>query len=188
MTTIEIIGALIGLLYLWLEYKASIWLWPVGVLMPFFYIYIFFTGKFYANMGINVYYLIASIYGWLQWKKNDSAGVERPISHLPKRFIPWLVVLCVALSVLIAGILIRYTDSPVPYADAFITALSILAMWMLAHKYIEQWGLWFVANAFATGIYFHQGLFPTSILFAIYTIVPLFGYKKWKGLMNTPIK
>ncbi|MDR0843847.1 MAG: nicotinamide riboside transporter PnuC [Tannerella sp.] len=186
MTTIEIIGALTGLLYLWLEYKADIRLWPVGVLMPLFYIYIFFTGKFYANMGINVYYLVASVYGWIQWKKNVSAGVELPVSHLPKRFILRLVVLGAALFGLIAGVLICYTDSPVPCADAFITALSILAMWMLAHKYVEQWGLWFVANAFAAGIYFYQGLYPTSILFVIYTIVPIFGYKKWKELIDNP--
>ena len=60
---IEIVAAAIMLIYLWLEYKASIWLWPVGVVIPLFYIYIYFVNKFYADMGINMYYLVASAYG-----------------------------------------------------------------------------------------------------------------------------
>ena len=70
---IEIVAAAIMLIYLWLEYKASIWLWPVGVVIPLFYIYIYFVNKFYADMGINIYYLVASAYGWFRWWKSESA-------------------------------------------------------------------------------------------------------------------
>src|SRR5690554_2849532 len=72
MQTIEIIGAVVGLLYLYLEYKANRWLWPVGVLMPIVYIWIFFQSKFYADMGVNVYYFFASIYGWIRWNRYSS--------------------------------------------------------------------------------------------------------------------
>ena len=70
---IEIVAAAIMLIYLWLEYKASIWLWPVRVIIPLFYIYIYFVNKFYADMGINIYYLVASAYGWFRWWKSESA-------------------------------------------------------------------------------------------------------------------
>ena len=69
---IEIVAAAIMLIYLWLEYKASIWLWPVGVVISLFYIYIYFVNKFYADMGINIYYLVASAYGWFRWWKSES--------------------------------------------------------------------------------------------------------------------
>ena len=85
--------------------------------------------------------------------------------------------------IVIAFILIRFTDSPVPYGDSFTTTLSIIAMWMLAHKYIEQWWLWIAVNVVSTGLYFWKGLYPTALLFVVYSIIPIFGYFKWKKMM-----
>ena len=188
MEYIEIAGAVIGLLYLYLEYRASVYLWPVGVIMPLFYIYIFFVSRFYADMGIYIYYLFASIYGWIRWNKSASQEQSLAISHMPYRY--WGVAL-LALSILFAGIawiLIRFTDSPVPFGDSFTTALSIVAMWMLANKYIEQWGLWIVVNVVSCALYAWKGLYPTALLYVVYSIVPVFGYFKWKQLMLSELK
>jgi nicotinamide mononucleotide transporter len=182
VTTIEIIGALVGLLYLRLEYGASIWLWPVGVVMPAFYIYIFFAGKFYADMGINVYYLFASVYGWIRWATVRSVPAAARIASLPcRRWLPLSLVFA-GMFGLIAYILYVYTDSPVPLGDAFTTALGIVAMWLLAHKYMEQWLLWVAVNAVSTGLYFQRGLYPTAVLFLIYAAVSVFGYLKWRKM------
>ena len=188
MEYIEIAGAVIGLLYLYLEYRASVYLWPVGVIMPLFYIYIFFVSRFYADMGIYIYYLFASIYGWIRWNKSASQVQSLTISHMPFRY--WSVAL-LALSILFAGIaciLIRFTDSPVPFGDSFTTALSIVAMWMLANKYIEQWGLWIIVNVVSCALYAWKGLYPTALLYVVYSIVPVFGYFKWKQLMLSELK
>lgn len=188
MEYIEIAGAVIGLLYLYLEYRASVYLWPVGVIMPLFYIYIFFVSRFYADMGIYIYYLFASIYGWIRWNKSASQEQGLAITHMPFRY--WSVALP-ALSILFAGIawiLIRFTDSPVPFGDSFTTALSIVAMWMLANKYIEQWGLWIVVNVVSCALYAWKGLYPTALLYVVYSIVPVFGYFKWKQLMLSELK
>ena len=179
MATIEIIGALISLLYLRLEYKANIWLWPVGVITPLIYIYIFFTGKFYAIMGINVYYLFACIYGWYSWKRNTGGEPCAGIARLPLRLVGVLSGIFAALFAVIAWILLCFTDSPVPYGDALTAALSIVAMWMLAHKYAEQWLVWIVVNMISAGLYYQQELYPTSVLYAVYAIVSIFGYLKW---------
>ena len=182
MTTIEIFGALISLLYLRLEYKANRWLWPVGMITPLIYIYIFFANKLYAVMGINGYYLFASIYGWYCWKKKDQEVVDFKIVRLPLRLVWKLFSIFAVLFLLIAWILVRYTDNPIPYGDALTTALSIVAMWMLAHKYAEQWLVWLVVNTVSAGLYFWMGLVPTSILFFIYAVVSVFGYLKWRKL------
>lgn len=185
MQTIEIIGALIGLVYLYLEYKANKWLWPVGVLMPVVYTYIFFQSKFYADMGINIYYFFASIYGWIMWTRRKKSDTEQLISHTPSRFVLPLLVAGVALFSVIAFVLIRYTDSPIPYGDSFTTTVSILAMWMLAHKYIEQWWLWIAVNVVSCGLYIWKGMhIATILLFVVYSIVPFFGYVEWKRLMK----
>lgn len=185
MQTLEIIGAVIGLIYLYLEYKANRWLWLFGVIMPVVYIVIFYQSKFYADMGINIYYFFASIWGWMVWtKKKKNSAKNGKISHTPTRFIVPLTLAGIAIFTLIAFILVNYTDSPVPYGDAFTTALSIIAMWMLAFKYIEQWGLWFLVNSISCGLYFWKDLHYTSGLFAIYAVISIFGYFKWKRMMK----
>ncbi len=180
---LEFAGLLIGLLYLYLEYKANIWLWPVGVIMPLVYIVIFYRSKFYADMGIYIYYFFVSIYGWYIWSKSLKQTDEILISHLPLRYVSKLTVIFLILFAAIACILIRFTDSPVPYGDSFTTSLSIVAMWMLAHKYIEQWLLWIGVNAVSTGLYVWKGLDTTAVLFSIYSIISIFGYFKWKRMM-----
>ena len=184
MTTIEILGALISLLYLRLEYKANIWLWPVGVITPLIYIYIFLASKLYAVMGINVYYLFASLYGWYCWKKNDTGEPGFKIVRLPLHFIWRLFSIFAVLFLLIAWILTRYTDNPIPYGDALTTSLSIVAMWMLAYKFAEQWLVWLVVNTVSAGLYFRMGLYPTSVLYVIYAVVSVFGYLKWRKLIQ----
>lgn len=183
MDILEIIGAAIGLLYLYLEYKANIWLWPVGIIMPIIYIYIFYESKFYADMGIYIYYFFASIYGWYIWTRSAKKTKEVIIAHTPFKYIGKLIALFVVIFAAIAFLLIRFTDSPVPFGDSFTTSLSILAMWMLAHKYIEQWWLWIVVNIVSTGLYYWKGLYPTAFLFVVNSIIPIFGYLKWKKMM-----
>lgn len=181
MEYMEIIGAVIGLLYLYLEYKVSIYLWPVGVIMPVVYMYIFYRSGFYADMAFNGYYLAASVYGWWKWRTAEHKDVETAaVRHTPPKYVSPLLASFLLLFVIISVILKRYTDSPVPLGDGFTTALSIVALWMLAHKLIEQWGLWMVVNAVSCGLYFWKGLYPTGALFAVYTIVPVFGYRQWK--------
>lgn len=183
MEIIEVAGVIIGLLYLYLEFKASVWLWPVGVVMPLIYIIIFYNSKFYADMGIYIYYFFASIYGWYVWTRSTKKGADSSITHTPLNYYGKLSLLFIVIFIGIAFILIRFTDSPVPYGDSFTTSLSIIAMWMLAHKYIEQWWLWIGVNVVSTGLYLWKGLYPTALLFIIYSIIPFFGYFKWKKLM-----
>ena len=183
MDIFELIGVAVGLLYLYLEYKANIWLWPVGVIMPIVYIYIFYENKFYADMGIYIYYFFASIYGWYIWTRSIKKTDQVLISHTPIKYIGKMIGLFSLVFIVIAFILIRFTDSPVPYGDSFTTTLSIIAMWMLAHKYIEQWWLWIAVNVVSTGLYFWKGLYPTALLFVVYSIIPIFGYFKWKKMM-----
>lgn len=187
---IEIIGAVIGLIYLYLEYKANFWLWPVGILMSLFYLVIFFHGKFYADAALNLYYIVANVYGLALWSKHriekEQVVVDDlPIIHTPNNKIVLLILVFVGLWISIFLVLHRFTDSPVPIGDAFTTALSIVAMWMLAKKQLEQWLLWFAVDLVSTILYIWKGLYPTAALYVVYTIVAVLGYFRWKKSMQT---
>ncbi len=187
---IEITGAVIGLIYLYLEYKANVWLWPVGIVMSIFYVVIFFHGKFYADAAVYLYYIGANAYGLFQWTRSRKKPLEEtggttdlPITHVPaKRILP-LAAITFTLWMILYLILRTVTDSPIPLGDAFTTAVSIVATWMLAQKYLEQWMLWIVVNIVSTILYFWKGLYPTGILFIVYVIVAVFGYFRWKKEM-----
>lgn len=193
MNYLEIIGTLVGLIYLWLEYKVSIWLWVANVVMPAIYVMVYYQAGLYADFGINIYYLIISFYGIYYWWKGrkqqfaeqtKEAQEALPITRTPMQTWKLLAVVCTGLLVAIAFILIRYTDSTVPWMDSLTTALSIVAMWMLARKYVEQWLVWIVVDALSAGLYVYKELYFTAGLYALYTVIAYFGYKEWIRLMN----
>jgi nicotinamide mononucleotide transporter len=177
----EILGVIVGLVYLWLEYKANIWLWVAGIIMPVCYIYVFYQSKFYAGMTINIYYLFASIYGLNKWHKEANPEDKMPaVKRFPLRFVPVVLAVVGALFLIINYLLVHFTDSNVAVGDSLITALSIAGMWMLAHKYLEQWLVWIIANLISVFVYMNNGLVFTGILYLVYTIVSIFGYFNWK--------
>jgi nicotinamide mononucleotide transporter len=185
---IEIVGALLSLIYLFLSIKQKIWLWPVGLLSAVFYVIVFYQSKFYADMSLNVYYFFISIYGWLTWsgaksRKNIVLHVRRARSK--ERVI--LVLLIIAIFGLLGYFLDNYTDSPIPYWDAFTTSGSIIATWMLAKKIIEHWIIWVVVDLVSLGLYIEKGLYPTASLFAVYAIMAIFGYLSWKRIIKTSL-
>jgi nicotinamide mononucleotide transporter len=81
-------------------------------------------------------------------------------------------------------LLVTFTDSTVPVADAFTTALSIVGLWMMARKYVEQWLVWFVVDIVCCGLYLFKGLYFYCGLYGIYTIISSFGYNKWLKMMK----
>ena len=189
MDYLEIIGTIIGLVYLWLEYHASIYLWVASVVMPVVYTFIFFDAGLYADMGIQIYYVLASVYGFICWRwaisrKNKAASIERlKIAHTPHRLITPLSIISIVLTFIIAYILISFTDSNVPWWDSVTTSLSIVAMWLMARKYIEQWWVWLIVDVVSAGVYIYKDLYFTAGLYALYAVIAYFGYKKWKELM-----
>ena len=184
---LEIIGTLVGLLYLWLEYRASIYLWAASIVMPAIYIFVYYDAGLYADFGINIYYLGAALYGWTVWRygNKDNAQAELPITHIPTRSILKASFVFVIAFAAIAWLLIHHTDSDVPWCDAFTTALSIIGMWMLARKYVEQWWVWMVVDAACVGLYIYKELHFTAALYALYALVALFGWMNWKKIMKS---
>ena len=187
---LELTGTLVGLIYLWLEYRASIWLWLAGLIMPAIYVFVYYDAGLYADVGINIYYLLASVYGIIYWawgrkKSKDEPAQEIPITLTPKRQYLPLLTISVVLTIAIAQILINFTDSNVPWADSFTTALSIVGMWMLARKYCEQWLIWIMVDVVCSVLYVYKELYFTAGLYALYAVIAYFGYLKWKKMMET---
>jgi nicotinamide mononucleotide transporter len=115
----------------------------------------------------------------------DPLGKEElPITRTSLKIWVNLSLVSIGLFGVMAVVLINFTDSPVPYGDAFVTALSITATWMLARKLIEQWWIWVVVNIVSLGLFIWKELYPTSILFFFYFTMAVVGYYQWKKEME----
>ncbi len=186
---VEILGVIFSLLYLLLCIRQNILLWPLGIASALLYMVVFYQSKFYADMGLNGYYVVISIYGWFLWRKGSGEGGSGlRVSRIGKRNALILLVITAAAFAGIGMMLDRYTDSPVPYWDAFTTAVSFTATWMLARKILENWILWIIVDAVSMGLYLYRGLYPTLFLFAIYTTMAVIGYMKWFRAYKTGLQ
>jgi nicotinamide mononucleotide transporter len=183
---IELLGAILGIAYIFFSIRQSILTWPVGLLTSVLYVWVFFVSKLYADMGLQVYYVVISIYGWYEWLRGNQSNHSEPIqvSRLSVKLGFSLSIVSLFLFLLIWFVLKNYTDSPVPMADAFATALSIVATWMLARKILEHWLVWIFVDAFSIGLFWYKDLLPTVILFVVYTVMAYVGYREWKRELN----
>lgn len=150
-----------------------------------FYVVVFFQTKFYADMSLQFYYVFISIYGWINWKGGNQAdGEELPVGKTSMRLWLQLIAVTIVIYFIYYFVLIKFTDSTIPKADSLVGALSIVGTWMLARKLIENWLIWIIADGLCVGLYVYKGLFPTVILFVIYTIMSVDGYWQWKKTLK----
>ncbi|MCD8211376.1 MAG: nicotinamide riboside transporter PnuC [Prevotella sp.] len=183
---IDILSTCLGLAYIILEYRASIALWVVGIIMPAIDIYLFYSVGLYADFGMAIYYTLAAIYGYAMWKFSPKTKETKAlkITHISKKkYFPMGIVFLLFWTA-IYFILKTYTPSNVPLTDSFINALSIIALWALAHKYIEQWFIWIVVDIVSSVLYAYKGIPFKASLYALYVVIAIFGYIKWKRLIK----
>ncbi len=179
----ELIAAALGFIAIFLQIKQNVWYWLVSIIMVTMYIYIYIDAKLYADMSLQVYYLLISFYGWYMWlfgKQVNNHKTELKVSQTKNRLRYILGALSVVLFFAIAWFLIHFTNSDLPYWDSFTTSLSFIATWMLARKKIENWIVWIIVDAVSVGIYVYKELYPTAVLFLFLTILAFVGYRKWK--------
>ena len=181
---LDILTTILGLFYIWLEYRASIWLWFFGIVMPALDIYLYWSHGLYGDAGMACYYTVAAVYGLAVWKfrKSDTFEKELPITHMPIRlYLPTAVCFFLAW-VATYYILIRWTNSTVPLLDSFTNALSFVGLWALARKYIEQWWFWIVVDVVCCVLYVQKGIPFKAGLYGLYVVIAIAGYFKWKQL------
>lgn len=184
--SLEIAGFITGLAYLWFEYHANRLVWLTSMIMPMISVWVYFRSGLYADFAINIYYLVIAVYGYIAWSigSKRKEGPALRITHTPARMYVMLVCALAVIFTVLAYILVNFTPSNVPYYDAFTTALSIVAMWMMARKYAEQWLAWLIVDAVCIGLYYYKQIYFYSALYAVYTVIAALGYRKWLSLMR----
>ena len=184
--TLQIIGVALGLLYLYFEYKANIWLWVIGLIMPIVHGTLYFRQGLYADFSMELYYILAGIYGLIAWRRGDKKSKsELKISYTPR--VAWVAIVgvYVLLHATIYMLLATFTDSNVPFWDSLTTSLSVVAYWLLSRKYVEQWLVWLAVDVITVGLYIYKDIPLTAGLYALYSALAIAGYMRWRRVIES---
>ncbi|MDH5400616.1 MAG: nicotinamide riboside transporter PnuC [Cyclobacteriaceae bacterium] len=179
-SALEAGGIVFGLASVWYAKKENILVFPTGIVSVLIYIYICAQFKLYADMSINGYYLVMSIYGWVVWGRTDMEKQHIPITACNTREKALYILSAVVAFFIIRFVLMGYTDSDVPNWDALTTAIFVVGMVLMARKKIENWVAWIVGDAISIPLYLYKGLAFTSFQFLVFTLMAVWGYMTWR--------
>ncbi len=180
----EVFGFVTGAACVALLVRQNIWNWPLGIANNLAFIVLFYRTGLYADVGLQGFYIAISIYGWWSWLHGGRDHGALIVSRV-KPAIGVLLVLAVALiTASLTWLLRRYTNSTVPVLDSLITALSLVAQFMMTRKWIENWPVWIVANCISVGLLIYKGLYVASALYLVYQVLCVMGLLEWKRALQ----
>jgi nicotinamide mononucleotide transporter len=181
---LDITTTILGLIYIWLEYRAHIALWVVGIVMPALDVYLYYSHGLYGDAGMAVYYTLAAHYGFCFWKfkKTKTQHLDLPIIPMPKSYYLPAAVFFLAAWGTTYYILITWTNSTVPVLDSFTNALSFVGLWALARKFLEQWLFWIAVDVVCAVLYVQKGIPFKAGLYGLYVVIAVMGYFKWRSM------
>lgn len=180
MSGIEWIAAIAGAISVYLSARENIWSWPTAIVNVGLYIFIFRESGLYSDMGLQVVYLVLSIYGWYEWLHGGTNKTKLEVSKASGRV--WLVsgVAGVVGGLVIWSITRRLHGVSIPSIDAGLTATSLVAQWMMTRKILENWILWIVADIVYVPMYIYKHLYVTSGLYLVFLVLAIMGLVEWK--------
>ncbi|MDD3033886.1 MAG: nicotinamide riboside transporter PnuC [Bacteroidales bacterium] len=181
-TIVEIVGAIAGLLYVYLEIVQKSSMWIVGGISALIYITVFLDSGLYAAGFLQVCFLLMSIYGWILWRKSGDDSDSDKVKRLGRKKMLFSILATTLLYVIVTFSLINYSSDPMPFVDSLIAVLSLLATYWVTGKHAENWIVWIINNSIAIYLYASQGLYPTVLLYTVYLIAALIGYRHWRKL------
>lgn len=176
---LEVVAVIFGILSVWFARKENIWVYPTGIVNVLVYVYLCFFAGLYADMAINAFYFVMSVFGWYNWSRRDESLQHVPISTLSmKQWLFYILLIAVAFGI-IYYVLLNFTDSTVPLFDSFTTSLFIAGMWLMAIKKIENWLLWILGDVLVIPMFAIKGLAFTSVQYIVFLILAVMGYIEW---------
>lgn len=186
VTWLELLAAALGLAMVVCNIRTLHWGWPLAALSSALYLLLFWHSALYGQALLQCVFIAVSLWGWRQWLRGmDSDGSALRIGRLTPRGWMWTLGASALLWAALGWALQRHTDSTVPWWDGFTTALSLVAQVLLARKRLENWALWLVVNALSVGLFAHQALWPTVLLYAVFTVLSVVGWRAWRAQHRT---
>ncbi len=179
-SSLEWIAVVAGILSVWFSMRQNILVYPTGIVSVIIYVYIAFNYKLYADMGVNSYYFVMSVYGWYHWKDTKGKADQIPITINNRNENLISLSILIGSFIILSFVLSNFTDSDVPFWDSATTCFAITGMWLMARKKLENWIAWIITDLISIPLYFYKGLVLTSFQFLFFTVLATAGYIVWR--------
>ena len=177
---LEQVAVLTGIVSVYLSVRQNIWSWPAALVNVSLYFVVFRDAKLYADMGLQLFYFVISLYGWYEWLYGGENRTELRVSRGTRGLALALAAIGVATVAVLGTLLARTTDAALPYLDSATTSASLVAQWMMTRKILENWAVWMVVDLVYVGMFTYKKLYPTAALYAAFFVLAAMGYAQWR--------
>lgn len=177
---VEWTAVVFGIVSVYLSVRENVWSWPTAIVNVSLYVYIFFHARLYADMGLQVFYICISFYGWWNWLYGGENRTELHVSRLRREMAILLAIGGVLGAAALGTLLDRTTNADFPYIDSTLTVASLIAQYLMTRKVLENWAIWVVADVAYVGMYISKNLYPTAFLYSVFLVLATMGWFQWK--------
>ena len=183
MTSWEMLAVFLSVTYLLLAIKQNLWCWIAAFFSTLIYSVLFFDASLLMDSALNIFYLVMAVYGWYSWKYGNikAQSEELNISTYGMAKNIKIIIVLILISLVLGYIMANYTSADFAYLDTFTTVFAVFTTYMLTKKVLENWIYWVVIDAVSIYIYIQKGFYLTAVLFAVYTVLAVAAYVKWKN-------
>jgi nicotinamide mononucleotide transporter len=186
VSALEIVAFVLAIVMVVLNMRVNALAWPLAIVSSLLYFTLFWNSKLYGDASLQILFVMVALWGWWQWLRGTEAdGRALHVRALDSQG-RWLLVAAMALAWPATGLFLKtYTDTDVPWWDAFPTAASVIGQWLLGRKYIENWPAWIVVNVVSVGLFAYKGLWLTTLLYTLFVAMSFAGWRAWRARMVT---
>jgi len=181
VTWVELVAVVLSLAMVGCNMREIHWGWPLAVIASLLYFALFWRSRLYGDAVLQLFFAALGGWGWWQWLRGTRPdGARLRVAFLPARGRVAALVIGALLWPAIGGFLLAFTDTDVPWWDAFPTAWSLVGQYLLARKYIENWIVWGVVDVVALGLFAFKGLWFTAALYLVFVMLCVGGWREWR--------
>ena len=192
MSYLEFFGALFGAVAVWLSARANVWSWPLGIVNVVLSFFLFYQVQLYPDVFLQCFFFVTNLVGWWRWV-NPDPGEEDRKKELRVSFMTRTQILVVSLLALSGTLLfgtfaknlhgffpaVFSSPSAFPYADSFVTVMSVITTFLMIEKKVESWAFWFIIDVVATWLYFTKEIALYGVLYVVFCCLALWGFYHW---------
>lgn len=192
MSYLEFFGTVSGGIAVWLSAKANIWSWPVGIINVVLFFFLFYQVQLYPDMFLQIFFFVTNLMGWWRWTHpkpgEEDRKKELKVSYMNRKQFSLIVLIGLTGTYLFGTFAknlheffptIFSLPSAFPYADSFVTVMSIITTFLMIQKKVECWIIWIIVDAIATYLYFAKGIKFVGIEYLIFCFLASFGLWNW---------
>ena len=185
---LELVAVVLALIMVFCNIREIHWGWPLAIVSSLLYFGLFSRSKLYGDAALQIFFASVALWGWFNWLRGHRPdGSALRVARLSARGCWAVVAACAVLWPAVALFLIRFTDTDVPWWDAFPTAVSLVGQYLLGRKYIENWLVWLVVNTVSVGLFAYKGLWLTTLLYTAFIGLSWLGWQAWKRRLATAV-